>query len=317
MVEEALSQVPRGRVTTYGDLARALGDVRAARAVGSILATNDRPVKVPCHRVVMADGSLGGYAFGGAVAKAKVLRSEGVAVRGGRVEELDAVAVRDFDVLPVLSMLAHRQRTLARKVSLAPASRDPRVAIGVDASYGASGALAAACAFDIRTEEPLQTVTVPFTPALPYVPGYLAFRELDGVVAAVRAIDEEHRRRAVVLVDGQGILHPRRCGIASMVGLEVGLPAVGTAKKRLVGQDDGRRRKVHGHDAVNIRVDGEVRGARLGADGTKRGVFVSPGTGLSVSQAVDIAARATRPGVRSPWPVAAADRASRQGAAST
>lgn len=316
-LEEALAQVPPGRVTTYGDLARALGDVRAARAVGSILAANERPAQVPCHRVVMADGSLGGYAFGGPGAKARALRAEGVRVAGSRVVGLEAVAVRKFDVLPVLSMLAHRQRSLARKVSLARLAREPQVAIGVDASYGKGGAVAAACAFDLRTKEPLQAVTVPFTPQLPYVPGYLAFRELDGIAAAVRAVDAEHRRDAVVLLDGQGILHPRRCGVASMAGIELQMPAIGTAKRRLVGTVGRGRRRVHGHDALPIHVEGEHRGARLGPAAGRRGVYVSPGTGLSVSQAVSIAARATQPGARSPWPVAAADRACRQGAASS
>src|SRR6266571_5482669 len=93
-VERALSQVPPGRVTTYGDIARALCDVRAARAVGELLATNRFPQDVPCHRVVMADGSLGGYAFGGAEAKARLLEREGVPIEAGRVVGLEGLAVR-------------------------------------------------------------------------------------------------------------------------------------------------------------------------------------------------------------------------------
>jgi deoxyribonuclease V len=317
-VEDALAQVPRGKVTTYGDLARALGDVRAARAVGAFLAANERPERVACHRVVMADGSLGGYAFGGAAAKARALRAEGVQVTGGRVAGLDGVAVREFDVLPVLSMLATRQRELARRVRLAPVEDEPRVAIGVDAAYTGETAVAAACAVDLVSGDPVEAAAVPFVPGLPYVPGYLAFRELDGLVAAVRALSAPARRRAVVLVDGQGILHPRRCGIASMVGLALGMPAIGAAKSRLVGTVGPRGRRVHGHRVFEVTVDGEARGARIGGQGpTGRGVFASPGTGLSVTQAVDIAARATRPGGRSPWPVEAADRACRQGAASS
>jgi deoxyribonuclease V len=314
-VEAALAQVPRGRVTTYGDVARALGDVRAARAVGALLAENDRPAQVPCHRVVMADGGLGGYAFGGTPAKARALRGEGVVVRGGRVVGLDGVAVRAFDVVPVLSMLATRQREMARQVNLTRADPEPVVVIGVDAAYAGKGAVAAACAFDLRTQRPLAQAAVPFTPGLPYVPGYLAFRELEGLVAAVRALPAAHLARAVVMVDGQGILHPRRCGIASMVGLVLGVSSIGTAKKRLVGEVGPRAQALEGHDAYPVRVGRERRGALLARRGGARGVFVSPGTGLSLSQAISLAARATQPGARSPWPVAAADRACRKAAA--
>jgi len=315
-LERALAQVPRGRVTTYGDLARALGDVSAARAVGGELARNDRPLEVPCHRVVMADGTLGGYAFGGPRRKASALRAEGVEVSGGRVVRLDRLAVRDFDVPPVLAEMAERQRGLAARVRLEPLRRPPKVVIGVDAAYREGGACAAACVFDVGEGEPLQSATVRFAPALPYIPGYLAFREMEGLVAAVGKVDEEVRRHAVVLVDGQGILHPRRCGVASMVGLSLGVPSVGAAKSRLIGAEADRPRRVHGHDAYRLRVDGESRGARLGrAQGG--GAYISPGTGLSVAQAVAIAARLTRVGARSPWPVAAADRACRQGFASS
>jgi O-6-methylguanine DNA methyltransferase len=58
-----LLEIPRGRVTTYGEIARAL-DSRAYRAIGAILNRNPNAPRVPCHRVVMSDGSLGGYAFG-------------------------------------------------------------------------------------------------------------------------------------------------------------------------------------------------------------------------------------------------------------
>lgn len=64
---------------TYGEVARAAGSPRAARAVGSALRKNPDLARVPCHRVVRFDGGVGGYA-GGVRAKIKLLRSEGVEV---------------------------------------------------------------------------------------------------------------------------------------------------------------------------------------------------------------------------------------------
>ncbi|MFW6181895.1 MAG: methylated-DNA--[protein]-cysteine S-methyltransferase [Spirochaetota bacterium] len=70
-------RVPRGMVTTYGLLARALGRPRAARAVGGALGSNPFPLVIPCHRTVRADGSPGGFG-GGPAMKRRLLELEGV-----------------------------------------------------------------------------------------------------------------------------------------------------------------------------------------------------------------------------------------------
>ncbi len=72
-------QVPRGRVTTYGHLARKIGSPGAARAVGGALANNPFPLIIPCHRAIRADGHLGGYR-GGLPMKRVLLEMEGVIV---------------------------------------------------------------------------------------------------------------------------------------------------------------------------------------------------------------------------------------------
>jgi len=80
------SLIPMGKVTTYGAIAKAIGSPRAARAVGNALGANANPIVVPCHRVVRADGVLGGYSGGqGPVTKAKLLSREGVQVSAGKV----------------------------------------------------------------------------------------------------------------------------------------------------------------------------------------------------------------------------------------
>ena len=72
-------KIQKGKILTYGEVARRAGNPRAARAVGSILKTNYDP-KIPCHRVVRSDGKAGGYNRG-ANAKIKRLRKEGIPVR--------------------------------------------------------------------------------------------------------------------------------------------------------------------------------------------------------------------------------------------
>ncbi len=80
-VYDILSRIPEGKVTTYGDIAKALGRPGASRAIGRILNKNPNPIIVPCHRVVMSDGSIGGYAFGRA-RKKELLKKEGMRFTG-------------------------------------------------------------------------------------------------------------------------------------------------------------------------------------------------------------------------------------------
>lgn len=68
-------KIPRGKTMTYGEVARRAGRPRAYRAVGNILSKNYDP-KIPCHRVVRADGNLGGYNRGGPERKAELLLME-------------------------------------------------------------------------------------------------------------------------------------------------------------------------------------------------------------------------------------------------
>lgn len=77
-VLDIVRRIPRGKVMSYGEVAKRAGKPGAARAVGAIMKTNYDP-KIPCHRVICADGSTGGYNRG-AEHKRNILRKEGVAI---------------------------------------------------------------------------------------------------------------------------------------------------------------------------------------------------------------------------------------------
>jgi methylated-DNA-[protein]-cysteine S-methyltransferase len=76
-VYNLLLNIPTGKVSTYGDLAKALGNPSASRMIGRILGNNPNPVKVPCHRVIKSDGKLGGYRYG-IDKKKELLEKEGI-----------------------------------------------------------------------------------------------------------------------------------------------------------------------------------------------------------------------------------------------
>lgn len=80
------SRIPRGKVATYGQIARLAGNAKASRAVGMAMRRNTDRNKVPCHRVVASDGKLTGYAFGkGIQTKRKMLEEEGVVFKEQKV----------------------------------------------------------------------------------------------------------------------------------------------------------------------------------------------------------------------------------------
>ncbi|HRN95845.1 MAG TPA: MGMT family protein [Candidatus Levybacteria bacterium] len=79
-------KIPAGKVMTYGQVAKLAGNPNAARAVGMCMSKNTDTKKIPCHRVVASNGKLTGYAFGGVITKAELLKKEGVIFKGETVD---------------------------------------------------------------------------------------------------------------------------------------------------------------------------------------------------------------------------------------
>src|SRR6185503_8011877 len=107
----------------------------------------------------------------------------------------------------------------------------PRVVAGADVSY--KGDVARAVFVVLRDLELVEKVVVDESVPFPYIPGLLSFREIPPLLSAwkrLRTVPD------VIIVDGQGIAHPRRFGIASHLGLVLGVPTIGCAKSRLCGE---------------------------------------------------------------------------------
>lgn len=83
-VYKKLLEVPQGKVTTYGDLAKAVGLQNGQRIIGRIMNKNQYPVIIPCHRVVRSDGKIGGYAWGEPI-KTHMLAKEGIKINKGKI----------------------------------------------------------------------------------------------------------------------------------------------------------------------------------------------------------------------------------------
>ena len=83
-VYRKLLQVPKGKVTSYGDLAKAVGLENGQRAIGMIMKKNPFPVIIPCHRVIKFNGEIGGYSYGKKI-KSNMLSKEGIEIKDGRI----------------------------------------------------------------------------------------------------------------------------------------------------------------------------------------------------------------------------------------
>lgn len=90
-VHNALYSIPKGRVTTYGALAKFLGN-KAVRAVGTAVGKNPNAPECPCHRVVKSTGEIGKYSGkGGVDTKIQILKTEGVEVKNGKIVDFKKI----------------------------------------------------------------------------------------------------------------------------------------------------------------------------------------------------------------------------------
>jgi len=278
-----LRQVPAGRVTTYGALAEALGAREAARLVGEYMAKNPYAPEVPCHRVVHSDGRVGKYSSPrGTPQKVELLDKEGVEVRDGRIVDFESRLFGDFRGERPLERLRRHQLALRPRLSLEDQRGPHSSLMAVDVAYTDIGAFAAGSFFGLKENRLGPTVSVHLAILFPYIPTFLGFREIPAIKAVLESLP---KRPDLLLVDGNGTLHPHGIGIASQAGIELDIPAIGVAKSLLCGQPSGSPEKIG--DSVPVLVDGKPLGHALRLSNSARGVvYVSPGHMISPQTAV-------------------------------
>lgn len=175
---------------------------------------------------------------------------------------------------------------------------------GVDVAFPAPGALSRGAAVLLRLPElvPVAASVAELPTHFPYIPGLLSFRELPALLAALAGLPE---RPDVVLVDGQGIAHPRRFGVACHLGVTLDCPTIGVAKSVLCGtyEDPAPER---GSQSPLVH-KGEVIGTVLRTRERVRPVIVSCGHRVGLLEAVALVRACTR-GYRLPEPTRLADR---------
>lgn len=203
---------------------------------------------------------------------------------------------------------AEVQRELARRVVTEDALGEPRRVGGADVSnlprVPDAPVHAAVVSLDVDTLAVLETGRATAPPPIPYVPGFLGFREAPALVEAFRALRDPP---GLVLVDGHGVSHPRGLGIASHLGVLLDVPTVGVAKSILVGAVEGALGERRGSRAPLVW-RGRVLGAAVRLRDRVQPVYVSAGHRVSLETAVAWALRCGR-GYRLPEPTRQAHKA--------
>jgi len=277
---DLVAQVPRGRVTTYGEVARALGDIVASRFVGLAMSRNEDLARVHCSRVVQSDGHVGGYTGGGPRRKIRILRKEGIGIVGSRILNLEEVLFKDFKTTYPLRDLRRRQRALKKHLRLAGFRNEIERLAGIDVAYDGDHGYAAMVTFDNSSCKEVDRTVIEGDAKFPYVPTFLAFREIPVIEPLMKYVDEN----TVVMFDGNGILHPEGFGVTSQIGVVFDVPTIGVAKKLLCGEvGPSPQRGVH-----RVLLDGELMGYSLKSYAASKPVYVSPGNIVSPDQALAV-----------------------------
>ncbi len=127
------------------------------------------------------------------------------------------------------------QESLASKVQFIPLKKQPELIAGIDCAFSKDGKkiIAAVVVLKLPDFVPVETTTASRKVTFPYIPGLLSFREAPVCIAAVEKLKT---KPDLFIIDGQGIAHPRRLGLAAHLGLFFDKPTIGCAKSRLIGR---------------------------------------------------------------------------------
>jgi deoxyribonuclease V len=275
-VSVLVDQIPSGMVSTYGEIAKAMGDVVASRTVYSIL-SQEVDGSTPIHRVVTARGEAAYSRY------LQVLEEEGVPIRNKRVRDVPEHLFTDFKSTRILEKLRREQEKLAAKVSLVDGFDDVRMLGGIDVAYEGNDAYAACVILDAEKMKIVEERKLSGKVTFPYVSTYLSYRELPMIKKIFTRLKN---KPDVLMVDGNGILHPRRLGVASHAGIELGVPTIGVAKRLLMGRLGKVPKKIG--DFASIIHKGEVIGMALKTTKSDNYVYVSPGHRVSMKSALEL-----------------------------
>ena len=187
------------------------------------------------------------------------------------------------------------QKALASKVRFTPLKKRPKLIAGIDCAFSKGGERIIAAVVVLRLPDfaLIETTNAVRKVTFPYIPGLLSFREAPVCIAAVEKLKS---KPDVFIIDGQGIAHPRRLGLATHLGLFFDWPTIGCAKSRLIGVykepalQKGARSLLKDKKG-DSKTQYETIGAVLRTRTNVKPVFVSVGNKCTLKNAIELTLR--------------------------
>jgi deoxyribonuclease V len=191
------------------------------------------------------------------------------------------------------------QERLKKSIILKGSAKNCKLIAGADVSYikGSEIFYASVVVFNLQTMERVEEVTASGKVDFPYIPGLLSFRESPILLKAFAKIKSEPD---VIILDAQGIAHPRGIGLASHIGLLLDKSSIGCAKTRLIGEYNEVGREAGSHSSLTVK--DKIVGVVLRTRKNVKPVFVSPGHKIDLKTSIDLVLKSCR-GYRLPEPV--------------
>ncbi|MBC7360695.1 MAG: endonuclease V [Candidatus Aminicenantes bacterium] len=175
------------------------------------------------------------------------------------------------------------QAALLPKLKLIPLKKKPKMIAAADAAFSEHQVIAGVCLFSFPELELLETRVAVEPLTFPYRPGYLSFCEGPAIF---KAISRLKHKPELLLLDGQGIAHPRKMGLATFIGILLEIPSIGCAKSILVGQFQDPRIKKGNYSEIVYR--GEIMGYALRSRTGAKPIFISPGHLITPQESLNL-----------------------------
>lgn len=185
----------------------------------------------------------------------------------------------------LLKELQKEQLELSKKVVIQDLQQEVKLIAGCDSSIIEDKYIFSI--FVVFKYPSLDEIEIKFNHSpieLPYIPGYLAFREIPNLL---KVYDQLENKPDLIMVDGNGIIHPRRMGIASHLGVLLNKPTIGVAKKLLFGKTSMPENPKGNHSEIKHQLSNEIIGYSLRSKDNVKPILVSPGHLVSLKDSLN------------------------------
>ncbi len=288
-LKRLINSIPEGKITTFDILSDFLGSKYAVK----FIVQNYKKLKAPWWRVVRSDGYIKDHI------QEKILKKEGIVIENHKIKDVDKYIFRDFDIKDkILEKYRKIQEELSKKILLEDRFYKLEIFGGVDISYKKEHAIVVFVILD-KDLNIINKYIFKTNVEFPYIPSFLSFREGEPIIKTFNQINENID---VLFVNGHGILHPIKMGLATYIGVTLDIPTIGITKKLL---------KIE-----NMKIENNyifVNNERVGYKLVKFNdfVYVSPGNLISLDSSIAISEKFWIMG-KYPEPIRLADEISKK-----